>query len=205
VERGVPARLDIIGGGPEEAVLREQSRELVARGVVRFPGILSNEQVLDVFEQSDVLLLTSEYEGLPMTVLEAMGRGCIPVLTDIESGIPELVRDGNNGFSVPVGDTVAFAERLTLLQRQPDLRERLSAAAYDTVSGQGYRMEAMTERYVKLFEQVMESAQSGSFTRPRGEILPPPELMAASRSVWKRWVVGGVRSAGRRIKELLHA
>ena len=58
---------------------------------------------MQILEQQDAYILTSEFEGMPNALNEAMARGCVPVVTDIRSGIPELVRYGVNGYRVPVG------------------------------------------------------------------------------------------------------
>jgi glycosyltransferase involved in cell wall biosynthesis len=207
IERNVPAELSIIGGGPDEAALRQHCQPLLARGEIRFCGILNNAQVLASFEQADVLLLTSEFEGLPVTLLEAMGRGCIPVVTDIRSGIPEVVQNEVNGFCVPVGDIEAFVERLNLLHRETVLRRQMSERAYTTVSQGGYRIEDMATSYVQLFDRVMEDARSGVFRRPRGKIVPPPWLVEKPKEKrngsWKDNLPASLRSAARRAKQSL--
>ncbi|MGH7449866.1 MAG: glycosyltransferase [bacterium] len=83
--------LTIIGSGVEEEALRQACAAFEARGAVRFLGTLSNEHVLKVFAASDVFILPSEFEGLPVSLLEAMARGCIPVVSNIRSGIPERI------------------------------------------------------------------------------------------------------------------
>lgn len=168
---------------------------------MRFLGTLPNARVLEIFEQSDVFILTSDYEGLPLSLLEAMGRGCVPVVTDIRSGIPELVRDGVNGYRVPVGDIQAFAERLSSLQRQPALRRQLASQAHQTIRTEGYDVERMVERYLMLFERVLREAETGVYRRPRGKILPPPSLQAEAS--WVASLPAPLRSIGELGKGLL--
>jgi glycosyltransferase involved in cell wall biosynthesis len=174
VDRGVPAELTIIGSGEEEAALKAACSPWIGTGQVRFLGTLSNREVLGVFDQSDVLLLTSEFEGLPVSLLEAMAHGCVPVVTDIDSGIPEVVRRGETGFRVPLGDIGAFADCLGRLQSDPELRQSLSAASYNAVRTGGYSVEDMAVAYLSLFERVLVEAELREFQRPRGSILPPP-------------------------------
>lgn len=192
--REVSAELTIAGSGAAEVQLREACASLTARGAVHFTGAMPNAQVLELFERSDVILLTSDYEGLPISLLEAMAQGCVPVVTDIRSGIPELVQDGVNGFRVPVGDVAAFCERLALLQRDATQRQEMGSAAHRTIVDGGYRTEDMVARYVELFEQVWREAASGAYRRPRGRILPPPAL--ASEAGWKAALPGPVRRLG---------
>jgi glycosyltransferase involved in cell wall biosynthesis len=172
--RGVPARLNIAGAGPQEAELKAACQQLVNQGLVRFHGILSQEQLPSVYEQNDVFILTSDYEGLPLALLEAMGHGCVPVVTDIPSGVPELLRDGVNGYLVPVGAMEVFADRLATLSRDAASRRNLAQKAYATVSQGGYGIEAMTSRYVDLFQEVWREVDSGAYRRSRARMRMPP-------------------------------
>jgi glycosyltransferase involved in cell wall biosynthesis len=174
MERGIPAELTIIGGGVEEGALKAACGRWIASGQVRFPGTLPNKEILKVFEQSDVLLLTSEFEGLPVSLLEAMAHGCVPVVSDIPSGIPELVRNGETGYRIGVGDIAGFADCLANLEGNAALRRALSAASYAAIRAGGFTTEDMVAAYLNLFERVLVEAELGEFVRPKGEILPPP-------------------------------
>jgi glycosyltransferase involved in cell wall biosynthesis len=197
LERHTPVELTIIGGGADAERLRHESRRLVERGAIRFLDTLPHERVLEVFERSDVFVLTSEFEGMPVALLEAMGRGCIPVTTQVASGIPELVREGVTGHRVPVGDVRAFAERLSGLQRDPALRQTLSQAAHRTILD-GHRTQDMARSYAELFHRVLRESEAGSYQRPSGPILPPAcAPQATRRGSWTRWLPGPVRAAGR--------
>jgi glycosyltransferase involved in cell wall biosynthesis len=157
--------------------------------MIRFAGILSNADVTRELQAHDALLLVSDYEGLPITVLEAMAAGCVPVVTALRSGIPELVRNGENGFTVEVGDIEAFAERLSTLQREPRLRERLSARAFETLHEDGFTLDAMTERYLDLFRVIGKELEDGAFRRPSGRV----ESVPWARPSWKDRLPSGLR------------
>jgi glycosyltransferase involved in cell wall biosynthesis len=204
--RGVPFEATIVGDGQSREELVRACERLIGRGSVRLTGTLPNQEVLGVFDQSDVFLLASAFEGLPVSLLEAMSRGCVPVVADVRSGIPDLVEDGVNGFRVPVADIDAFADKLALLQGQPERRRNLSLQAFRDVRERGYGSELMVERYEALFERVLARSRRGEFRRPRGRILHPahladvtwkdrlpPRLRAVGTSV-----IGGLRRALRR-------
>jgi glycosyltransferase involved in cell wall biosynthesis len=173
-ERGIPAQLSVIGSGNQEKNLRESCARWIESGHVRFLGTLANTEVARELEQSDVFVLTSEFEGLPVSLLEAMGRGCVPIVTDINSGIPDLVRDGENGFRVPVGDIKAFADSVQSLHGDPALLRRLSEGSYRAIDAGRYRTEDMVARYLEVFDRVFVEAELGLFQRPTGPILPWP-------------------------------
>lgn len=178
-ERNLPFTFFFAGGGRDEELVRRRLRSLTGRGMVRFLGILPQEEVLKVFAQSDVFIMTSEFEGMPIALLEAMGQGCVPVVSDIESGVPELVRDGVNGFCVPIGDVRLFVDRLVRLQREPLVRAKLARAAYATVRRGRYGVDEMVDRYVRLFRRVMNHPNPNRSGGPGARVLPPPRLPPA--------------------------
>lgn len=175
---GVPVELSIAGAGPDEADLRMAGAPLVDRGLIRFLGVLSPDDTAAMLETQDVYLLASEFEGMPNALIEAMGRGCVPVVTQMTSGIPELIRDSDNGFLVPIGDAGAFAERLRTLWNNPARREQMSIRAFQTVQEGRFRVENMVRSYQQVFEHAWNEVRAGRFVRPRGPLAPPPPAVA---------------------------
>jgi glycosyltransferase involved in cell wall biosynthesis len=196
--RGVPATLTVVGGGKDRQALESLASPGVKRGAIRFAGVLSNSEIARELRNHDALILTSEYEGFPLVVLEAMAWGCIPVVTAIRSGIPELVRDGDNGYVVGVGDIETFAERLAGLQRDAQLRERLSQRAFGSLHEGGFTAEAMTDRYLDLFHGVAKELSDGAFQRPSGRI----KALPWARPSWKDRLNPSIRRALARAKAL---
>ena len=176
--RKVLVELSIAGGGPDETTLKEACKDLVERGMIRFLGVVPHDTIFNLLEQNDVYVLTSEFEGMPNALLEAMGRGCVPVVTNVESAIPELVQDGDNGFVVPIGDIGAFADRLTILQRDHSLRQQMALNAYESVSRGKYRTQDMLRDYLEVFDRVLNDIQGGVFQRPANSLQPPPAEVA---------------------------
>lgn len=198
LEMQIPVELTIIGDGIEAQQLRDECQTLIEQGAIRFLGTLPNEKVIEVFEQNDIFILTSEFEGMPVSLLEAMGRGCVPVVTDINSGTRELVQEGVNGYRLPVGEIRLFAARLATLHQDLNRRQEMSLNAYRTINEGGYKTEEMSEKYIDLFHRVMQEAESGAYRRPRGRILPPPELQVS----WKSQLSAPVRTLGKRLLQL---
>jgi glycosyltransferase involved in cell wall biosynthesis len=184
---GIAAAWTLIGDGPEAAALRAGLRDLPDHSSVTFTGRLGADAVLEHYTRNDVLILTSDYEGLPLSLLEAMARGCIPVVTAVESGIPEVVEAGVNGFAVPVGDIEGFAARLAELAGDPVRRQAMHLAAFRTIQAGPFSIEQATGAYASLFERVRDDIESGRYRRPKpyrpgsltGDVLPPPSLQLA--------------------------
>jgi glycosyltransferase involved in cell wall biosynthesis len=189
--RGVPATLTVIGGGADHQALESAIDAAGESGNTRFLGILSPGEVTRELLDHDVMLLVSDFEGMPTTVLEAMASGCVPVVTAIRSGIPELVEDGVSGCTVAVGHIEGFVEKLARLAREPQSRERLSAGAFEAIHSGGFTREAMTDRYIDLFRRIAKEQADGSYRRPRGQIVPLPW----TRPSWKDRLPNGLRRA----------
>ena len=93
-DRGLEARLTLIGSGPDEDRLRAEAAELIDEGRLRIEPPLPYDEMLARLADFHVYLLTSEFEGMPQALLEAMAQGCVPVATRSVSGSVQVVRDG---------------------------------------------------------------------------------------------------------------
>jgi poly(glycerol-phosphate) alpha-glucosyltransferase len=128
VVREVPgARLDIYGGGSQAGRLEQRVKRLGLAGSVTLRGY--DPQAPERLWTSSAFLMTSSFEGYPLSTLESMSRGCPVVSYDIKYGPREQITDGEDGFLVPKGDTALLARRVIELLRAPELVRRMSAAA----------------------------------------------------------------------------
>jgi len=120
------ARLILAGDGDVEAARRQaQSLNLPQVAVLGWVESPRREAML---AEGDVLVLPSLREGLPMSILEALAWG-LPVIASPVGGIPEVVRDGFNGFLVPPTDTTALAQAMQRLVEDEPLRLQMGANA----------------------------------------------------------------------------
>ena len=125
--------LVVLGDGPEREGLERRSAELGLTGRVRFLGAGTRDDVVRLFLAADAALLTSAWENLPHTLLEALAVGT-PVIATAVGGVPEVVRDGENGLLVAPGDVQAIAAAIERLLGDPALRVALAAAAAPSVA-----------------------------------------------------------------------
>jgi glycosyltransferase involved in cell wall biosynthesis len=126
------ARLTLVGDGPARAPAEAQARDLGIAHAVTFAGFQSQGAVAELLEASDVLVLPSFAEGVPVVLMEAMASR-IPVIASRVAGVQELVEDGVSGFTVPPGDIETLATRLTKLLADPELAARMGRAGRETV------------------------------------------------------------------------
>lgn len=129
------ARLDIFGDGTEEPALRAAVERAGLGESVALRGF--DPRARESLWTSSAFLLTSGFEGYPLSTLESMSRGCPVVAYDIKYGPREQIDDGVEGFLVPRGDTALLAQRVIELLRSPELVRRMSAAARARVERYG--------------------------------------------------------------------
>jgi glycosyltransferase involved in cell wall biosynthesis len=179
--KGVSFTCDVIGDGRDRGRLVRLLGNLHLRNPPRLWGWLDGNSVRGRLAATDVLVLPSSFEGLPVAMLEAMGQGVVPVATRIASGCPDLVRDGANGFLEPVGDAEAFATRIHWLSGNGEELARMKRAAWDTA--RRFSIDRMVASYVSLFES---SATPGNTRapKPNGHF----KVMPSCRSAYPRWL-----------------
>lgn len=153
VQQELPARLTIVGDGPEKGIAEELVAELGLCKKVEFREPVRNIQ--DLIRSSHLFMLLSEYESFGLSVLEAMACGT-PVAATCNGGLPEVVADGVAGVLCPVGDVSCTAGRITaLLKDGGNWRKTSEAAARHALDS----FEAA--RIVPLYEALYEKAITG--------------------------------------------
>ncbi|MBY3313405.1 glycosyltransferase [Rhizobium laguerreae] len=127
-------RMDHIGGGEELAKLKVLATELGISGRIVWKGAMAQEDVLDHYRRADLFALAcriaanGDRDGLPNVLVEASSQRLVCLSTDV-SGVPELLKNGENGLVVPPEDPALLANALEAAIRDPALRKRLGDAA----------------------------------------------------------------------------
>jgi glycosyltransferase involved in cell wall biosynthesis len=123
---GIETRWTIQGPGPAEAELR---RAWGNAPHVAWNGRTTMERVKKQYALHDVLVMPSRAEGLPVALLEGMAAGCVPVVSDLPSGVPEIVENGVSGFRAAPGDIAAFSDAIIAAARSRELLRGMSNEA----------------------------------------------------------------------------
>jgi glycosyltransferase involved in cell wall biosynthesis len=142
------ARLVIIGSGPMQAELESQARTRGIADVVHFTGYRADVRAL--MAACDVYVNCSTYEGVSLTILEAMAAG-LPVVATRAGGNPEVVVDGETGVLVPIGSP-ALTEELIALAGNPLRRRALGGAARQRVV-RHFSIDRMVEEYSQAYSR----------------------------------------------------
>jgi glycosyltransferase involved in cell wall biosynthesis len=130
--------VELIGNGPEKEPLRRQSQRLGVSDQCVFLGGLPHADVLKRMACAAVCVVPSRSDAFGFVTIESMAVGT-PVVASAVGGIPEIIRDGIDGFLVPPGDPVELASRISLLLADAELRKQMGLNA--------------RERFLAMFEQ----------------------------------------------------
>lgn len=182
--QGLSFHFTFLGSGPELGAMRTALQDVPQ---AEFLGDVSNQRVPELLNAHDVFVLLSDFEGLPLSLLEAMGAGVVPVVSDLKSGIRDVVSE-TTGVRVPVGDVGAAAAAITALAREPVRLATLSANA-SRLAREEYSAVKMAGRYLDLIDEFPRVEP----TWPESVADPRPLL------VRHRWLYGGLLRKARRV------
>ena len=149
---GIPFQWTIAGDGPDRATLESQMQPGTEDQRVVFKGAIPYGEVSRMVDLHDIFILTSDYEGLPLSLLEAMGHGLVPVVSDLSSGIREVV-DQSNGVLVAVDEVEGYARGIIFLHEDRAALKAKTLAARARVRAE-YSVEAMTDRWQAVLGEV---------------------------------------------------
>lgn len=142
------AQLLIIGAGPEEALLRTQSRSVPG---VKFTGQVND--ALSYLQAADLFVLPSATEGLSNSLLEALSTG-LPVLATSVGGTPDVITHGENGYLIPPDDLSALKTGLTVLLGDPDLRAQLGTQGRRRIQ-KDFSLNSVAGRLATLYRSLL--------------------------------------------------
>ena len=145
--QGLRPQLICYGDGPELPEIKRKTVEMGLEKQVTFGGLC--DDVFPKLSRADVFLRPCKWEGIPMTVIEAMGTG-LPVIASRVGGLPDMIEDGKEGLLIrPTSQ--ALAEALSKLLASEDLRQALGTAAVE--AAQRFSVQTMARKYEALYEE----------------------------------------------------
>lgn len=147
--------LQIIGDGDFRPELEKITKSLCLQKSVEFTGGIPNTDVPYYLQNADIFLLPSLFEGLPLTLLEAMACG-LPVISTPVSIAPDIIIKWNNGIIVPFKSPEAIADAVISILSNPNLEERYAknsaTAAKETMS-----WKSVAKQYISLYQSIIDS------------------------------------------------
>ena len=155
-QRQLPVRLTVIGEGPDQPQLCQLFEKAGVADLVESQGFRPHAQVLAAMQSHHGLLMPSNYEGLPIVLLEAQAYGCIPIAARLPGITDYVVQDDVSGFLVDPPDIEGYVHGITQLL----LPERWRALRSTGIglSRQHFSIQQMGEQYLALFEELARGA-----------------------------------------------
>ncbi|OYU44493.1 MAG: hypothetical protein CFE44_12635, partial [Burkholderiales bacterium PBB4] len=158
-------RASMVGDGADRWIVEDILRGTPGGGKVALIGSLPSSEVPAFLQSGHVIVLLSDFEGIPIALMEGMAAGLVPVVTPIRSGIPELVFDGETGFIVTDREA-SFVAAIRRIRQDPAMWQRLSSASQRHFEN-GFSPEVVVEAWMR---QIGESP--ARFTPPDSLDLP---------------------------------
>jgi glycosyltransferase involved in cell wall biosynthesis len=142
----------IAGDGPQLAQLTEHFEKKEYSNVsIEFLGLVAHERMTDLWASSDISILFSEFEGMSISMLESMGQGCVPIVTDV-SGAKEKITHGQTGFIVAVGDVASMTQIIADLDANRARVEQISNACISSVRDH-HGFDTYDQEFVKIMRE----------------------------------------------------
>ena len=186
--------LTIAGDGPDLSRLRAALADLRSR--VRLLGSVQPEGVADLLSSHDALIMPSRWEGMPMSLVEAMAAGCVPVASRISGVTDSVVEHGRDGLLFPVGAWQQAASHLLELRDDPRKLRALSEAARLKARA-SFSQERMAASYMQLIERLRQDPPEIAPPLPLREWHIPRGLRTSLRS----YVPEPIKNALRVVRE----
>ncbi len=148
----MPAKLLLIGDGPERPELESYTRSLSLCNDIKFLG--KQEQIEDILPIADLFLLPSEYESFGLSALEAMAAE-VPVISTNAGGLPEININGFSGFMSNVGDIEDMSKNAIAILSDPLIHQQFKTNAF--AQAKRFGINSIVPQYEALYERVMGS------------------------------------------------
>ena len=146
----MPAKLLLIGDGPERPELEAYTRSLSLCNDIKFLG--KQEQIEDILPIADLFLLPSEYESFGLSALEAMAAE-VPVISTNAGGLPEININGFSGFMSNVGDIEDMSKNAIAILSDPSIHQQFKTNAF--TQAKRFGISSIVPQYEALYERVM--------------------------------------------------
>ena len=153
-----PARVVFVGDGPTRPAIEEEAVSLGLRDRVEFLG--ERQDVAEILAAAHVFALATNWEGFPLSILEAMRAG-LPVIASDVGGVAEGVVEGTTGFLVPRGDAAAFRDRLDRLLHRPSIRQQMGTAGRRRYEAK-FTLDAMTRHTLAVYHSVLHGVDAAA-------------------------------------------
>ena len=157
VKANVKVKWTIIGDGPE----KEKLMGLMKGSDAEFYTPKDNADVMELLKRQDIYILPSRLEGLPVSMLESMSVGCVPVVSEFNQGIKKIL-PSSIGFILPIGDIAAFSKTISALHFDRNELEKRSSLSRELIKQQ-FDIQSRAKEYFDLFKDYSRLKKKRNF------------------------------------------
>lgn len=150
-------KLRIVGESLKEQEVKKLKENIIQKGLSELVKILPpvyGDSKNEYFRSSDIFVLPSHHEGMPISIIEAMGAA-LPIVASTVGGIPDLIEDGITGLLIPPHDTMALSKALEKLILSEELRDRLGNAAREYAK-KNHEIEGYIAKLINYYQMICE-------------------------------------------------
>jgi len=178
----IPFVVKFFGDGPQMQEFMALMEPFDKEGLVEIHGRVDRDFVFQELSKAHVFSLISEFEGLSLSLLEAMNLGCVPVMYQIDSGMDEVLTDNYNGLIIENGNIEAYTDSLISLMQDEIRLKTFSNNAVSSIEEKGLFVKDMGVKYAKLINEIFFELKTKRYKRPKilthnpgtkGVLLPP--------------------------------
>lgn len=161
-----PGVIFLLGGVGEKEIIERKAFELGVQNNIVFLGWISGKEKEELFLNSDIFFLPSYTEAMPVSILEAMGYG-LPIVASNVGGIPQLVKENQNGYLYNPGDCKGMADGIIRILNNKTLQEKLASASY-TIAKTSFSKETHINNLKHIYKTILENRKKLQFERETG-------------------------------------
>ncbi len=149
--QGLDVHCTIVGEGQDREEFKSQANNLNLEKEITFTGAVHNNDLSHYYHHTSVFVFPSYLEGSPVSIMEAMASG-LPIISTKISGIPDMVRDGYNGYLVEAGDISSLGEKVKLLLGNPQEIKRMGRNSIE--KSKEYSIQGAVDAIIKQWKDV---------------------------------------------------
>ncbi len=183
IKQGVQVHCMVAGQGPDANRLKKRIEEFGLESRFTLAGAVPYEQMPKLLQNSDVFLMPTRFEGCPHALLEGMSTGCVPVVSNLRGTLDQIVEHGRSGFLIKLGDVHGFAEAISFLAKNPEVRDQMSIQARQVVADR-FTVASMAEAYATVLKQSIDNPSPLPLPRPMAQYRHP----RSAAPTWRRWI-----------------
>lgn len=193
LDKRIDFEMTLVGTGPDEEQLNRLVKNLTQSEVVQWVGLVSPEMINSYYQSHHVLLLPSYFEGLPLTLIEAMGNGCVPVASLLPDSTDLCIDNGKNGFLIQPGNVLGFVEAFKQCASDFENLKKMSEAAV-TKANERFSVTHMMGQYKQIIDELFENQKVEKLSQSNISFFSWKEAVPINLIFWiKRQIKRGQR------------